>query len=152
VQADPVLQAGEGVAGPDQRRGPGRGRRPRPGRRRVIDPAGDAGRAAGRYYVETWGCQMNVLDADKMSGALERHGYGRAARAEEADVLLLNTCSIREKAHDKVFDELGRLKPLKDSRPGLVLAVCGCVAQQEGDRIFSRAPHVDLVIGTRATG
>jgi tRNA-2-methylthio-N6-dimethylallyladenosine synthase len=118
----------------------------------VSGPAGEARSAAGRYYIETWGCQMNVLDADKMSGALERHGYRRADRAEDADVVLLNTCSIREKAHDKVFDELGRLKPWKESRPGVVLAVCGCVAQQEGDRIFARAPHVDLVVGTRATG
>ena len=95
---------------------------------------------------------MNVLDADKMSGALERHGYVRAASAESADVVLLNTCSIREKAKEKVFSELGRLKPIKDARPDVVLGVCGCVAQQEGEEIFSRAPYVDLVIGTRATG
>jgi tRNA-2-methylthio-N6-dimethylallyladenosine synthase len=107
---------------------------------------------AGRYYIESWGCQMNVLDADKMSGALERHGYVRAGCAEHADVVLLNTCSIREKAKEKVFSELGRLKPIKDSRPDVVLGVCGCVAQQEGEEIFRRAPYVDVVIGTRATG
>jgi tRNA-2-methylthio-N6-dimethylallyladenosine synthase len=95
---------------------------------------------------------MNVLDADKMSGALERHGYVRADSAESADVVLLNTCSIREKAKEKVFSELGRLKPIKDSRPDVVLGVCGCVAQQEGAEIFSRAPYVDIVVGTRATG
>ena len=95
---------------------------------------------------------MNVLDTDKMSGALERHGYVRADRAENADVVLLNTCSIREKAKEKVFSELGRLKPIKDLRPDVVLGVCGCVAQQEGEGIFSRAPYVDLVVGTRATG
>jgi tRNA-2-methylthio-N6-dimethylallyladenosine synthase len=112
---------------------------------------GPAARGAGRYYIESWGCQMNVLDADKMSGALERHGYVRTDCAERADVVLLNTCSIREKAKEKVFSELGRLKPIKDSRPEVVLGVCGCVAQQEGEEIFSRAPYVDLVVGTRAT-
>jgi tRNA-2-methylthio-N6-dimethylallyladenosine synthase len=109
-------------------------------------------RRAGRYHIETWGCQMNVLDADKMAGALERHGYVRARDAGHADVVLLNTCSIREKAREKVYSELGRLKPLKDLRPDVVLAVCGCVAQQEGAQIFERAPYVDIVIGTRATG
>jgi len=109
-------------------------------------------RRADRYYIETWGCQMNVLDADKMSGALERHGYVRADCAENADVVLLNTCSIREKAKEKVFSELGRLRPIKDLRPDVVLGVCGCVAQQEGEEIFSRAPYVDFVVGTRATG
>ena len=110
------------------------------------------GGASGRYYIETWGCQMNVLDADKMSGALERHGYVRATAADDADVVLLNTCSIREKAQEKVFSELGRLRPLKALRPDVVLGVCGCVAQQEGADIFARAPHVDIVVGTRATG
>jgi tRNA-2-methylthio-N6-dimethylallyladenosine synthase len=115
--------------------------------------SGRAGRpAAGSYFVETWGCQMNELDAEKMSGALERKGYVRVGRAEDADVVLLNTCSIREKAEEKVYSELGRLLPLKRTRPDVVLAVTGCVAQREGERVFARAPHVDLVIGTRATG
>ncbi len=105
----------------------------------------------GRYYIETWGCQMNALDADKMSGALERRGYRRADAPEHADVVLFNTCSIREKAQEKVFSELGRLKPIKDRRPDVILGVLGCVAQQEGRAIFERAPHVDFVIGTRAT-
>jgi tRNA-2-methylthio-N6-dimethylallyladenosine synthase len=113
----------------------------------------DAGdRRPDRYYIETWGCQMNVLDADKMSGALERHGYVRADSVDHADVVVLNTCSIREKAKEKVFSELGRLKPLKDVRPDVVLGVCGCVAQQEGEAILARAPYVDFVVGTRATG
>ena len=107
--------------------------------------------AAGSYYIETWGCQMNVLDAAKLSGALERHGYRRAPHADGADVILLNTCSIREKAEEKVYSELGRLRPLKEARPDLVLGVCGCVAQREGEAIFDRAPYVDLVVGTRAT-
>ena len=105
----------------------------------------------GRYHVETWGCQMNLLDADKMSGALEQHGYIRADSPAAADVILLNTCSIREKAREKVYSELGRLKAIKDLRPDVVLGVCGCVAQQEGAEIFARAPYVDFVIGTRAT-
>ena len=109
-------------------------------------------RRVDRYYIETWGCQMNVLDADKMAGALERNGYVRADCAVDADVVILNTCSIRERAKDKVFSELGRLKPIKDLRPDVVLGVCGCVAQQEGEEIFARAPYVDFVVGTRATG
>src|SRR5262249_20224473 len=131
----PVLQAGERAPRSDQRRGR---------RRRAL-------MSSPRYFIETWGCQMNVLDADKMSGALERHGYRRAGSVDEADVVLLNTCSIREKAQEKVFSELGRLRRLKARKPGLVLGVCGCVAQQEGAAIFERAPYVDLVVGTRAT-
>jgi len=107
--------------------------------------------AAGSYYIETWGCQMNVLDSAKLSGALEQHGYRRVERADQADVVLLNTCAIREKAEEKVYSELGRLRPLKEARPELILGVCGCVAQREGEAVFSRAPYVDLVVGTRAT-
>jgi len=118
----------------------------------VTEAAGGSdGRAPDRYYIETWGCQMNVLDADKMSGALERSGYVRVGSPDQADVVLLNTCSIREKAKEKVFSELGRLKPVKDARPHVILGVCGCVAQQEGAEIFTRAPYVDFVLGTRAT-
>jgi tRNA-2-methylthio-N6-dimethylallyladenosine synthase len=95
---------------------------------------------------------MNVHDSEKLAGSLAREGYAPAAGPEQADVVLLNTCSIREKAAEKVFSELGRLKPLKDANPAMVLGVCGCVAQQEGAGIFRRAPHVDLVVGTRATG
>jgi tRNA-2-methylthio-N6-dimethylallyladenosine synthase len=105
----------------------------------------------GRYFIATWGCQMNVHDSEKLSGILEGQGYSRAGTAAEADVVLLNTCSIREKASEKVFSELGRLYQLKQSRPDLILGVCGCVAQQAGEEIFRRAPYVDLVVGTRAT-
>lgn len=115
---------------------------------------GDEGAAApaGRYRILTWGCQMNVHDSEKLAGALEQAGYRSVAAGEDADVILLNTCSIREKAAEKVFSELGRLAPLKLRNPNLVLGVCGCVAQQEGSRIFERAPYVDLVVGPRATG
>jgi tRNA-2-methylthio-N6-dimethylallyladenosine synthase len=105
---------------------------------------------SGSYHIETWGCQMNVLDSAKLAGTLELQGYRRAASAAEADVILLNTCSIREKAAEKVFCELGRLKPLKKRKRGLLLGVSGCVAQQEGEQIFARASHVDFVLGPRA--
>jgi tRNA-2-methylthio-N6-dimethylallyladenosine synthase len=106
----------------------------------------------GSYYIETWGCQMNVHDSEKLAGALESEGYHGAASAERADVIILNTCSIRERAAEKVFSELGRLERLKRRRPEVLIGVCGCVAQQEGERLFTRAPHVDFVLGPRATG
>jgi tRNA-2-methylthio-N6-dimethylallyladenosine synthase len=115
-------------------------------------PAHTPDSTAGRYYIATWGCQMNVHDSEKLAGSLERHGYRAAGTVHDADVILLNTCSIREKAAEKVFGELGRLRTLKDRKPGLLLGVCGCVAQQEGEAIFRRAPYVDFVIGPRATG
>ena len=104
-----------------------------------------------RYHIETWGCQMNVHDSEKLAGALHQGGYQPAAVAGDADVILLNTCSIREKAAEKVFGELGRLAQLKRERPNLRIGVCGCVAQQEGERILRRAPYVDFVIGPRST-
>jgi tRNA-2-methylthio-N6-dimethylallyladenosine synthase len=109
-------------------------------------------RSFGSYHIETWGCQMNVHDSEKLAGALEQEGYTKTEEAEQADLILLNTCSIREKAAEKVFSELGRLKRLKRMRPRMVIGVCGCVAQQEGEGIFERAPHVDFVLGPRATG
>lgn len=94
---------------------------------------------------------MNVHDSEKLSGSMELQGYLRASGPATADVVLLNTCSIREKASEKVFSELGRLRKLKDRNPGMILGVCGCVGQQEGEEIFRRAPYVDLVIGPRST-
>lgn len=93
---------------------------------------------------------MNVHDSQKLAGALEREGFSRATSAESADVVLLNTCSIREKAAEKFFSEVGRLRALKRARPDVVLGVCGCVAQEQGEAIFQRAPHVDFVVGPRA--
>ena len=107
--------------------------------------------SAERYHIETWGCQMNVHDSEKLAGALEGHGYVKADGIQDADVILLNTCSIREKAAEKVFSELGRVQRLKRSNPRLLIGVLGCVAQQEGRAIFKRAPFVDFVIGPRAT-
>ena len=104
----------------------------------------------GSYHIHTWGCQMNVHDSEKLAGLLEREGYIKALGEEDADVILLNTCSIREKAAEKVFSELGRLRRLKTDGAGPLLGVCGCVAQQEGESIYKRAPYVDFVVGPRA--
>ena len=99
-------------------------------------------------YIETHGCQMNEYDSARMADVLrESSGLTLVERPEEADVLLLNTCSIREKAQEKVFSQLGRWRPLKQDRPGVVIGVGGCVASQEGDAIRARAPYVDLVFG-----
>ncbi len=118
----------------------------------IPTPARSGPSGGTRYHIATWGCQMNLHDSEKLAGALEGLGYERAVDREDADVILLNTCSIREKAEEKVFDELGRLRPLKEARPGLVIGVCGCVAQHAGQAIFDRAPFVDLVVGARAMG
>ncbi len=101
------------------------------------------------FFIETWGCQMNVHDSEKMAGLLGKHGYAPVDDPAQADLILLNTCSVREKAAQKVFNRLGALRALKESRPELLLGVCGCVAQQEGEEIFRRAPYVDLVMGPR---
>jgi tRNA-2-methylthio-N6-dimethylallyladenosine synthase len=103
---------------------------------------------AGKLYIRTFGCQMNEYDSDKMADVLRAsHGLQLAEAAEEADVLLLNTCSIREKAQEKVFSQLGVWRALKQQNPDLVIGVGGCVASQEGDAIRERAPYVDLVFG-----
>jgi len=103
---------------------------------------------ADRLYIRTFGCQMNEYDSDKMADVLRAsHGLQKVVRPEEADVLLLNTCSIREKAQEKVFSQLGVWKALKDKNPKLVIGVGGCVASQEGEAIRERAPYVDLVFG-----
>jgi tRNA-2-methylthio-N6-dimethylallyladenosine synthase len=91
---------------------------------------------------------MNVLDGRRFVGLLAREGFVEAASPEEADVILLNTCSVRDKAEQKVYDRLGRLAKLKRERPGTVLGVCGCVAQQEGESLLERLPYVDFVLGT----
>ncbi len=101
-----------------------------------------------RVYIKTFGCQMNEYDSRKMAEVLgASHGFAPTEVLEEADLLLLNTCSVREKAQEKLFSELGRWKELKDARRGVVIGVGGCVASQEGDNVFNRAPYVDLVFG-----
>lgn len=103
---------------------------------------------SGKLFIKTFGCQMNEYDSAKIADLLkESHGLDLTEQAEEADLLLLNTCSIREKAQEKVFSQLGRWRPWKAKRPELVIGVGGCVASQEGDAIRERAPYVDLVFG-----
>ena len=99
------------------------------------------------FHIITFGCQMNEHDSERMTGILEARGGMSTHNAHDADMIILNTCSIREKAEQKFFSELGRLKKLKEERPGLMIAVAGCIAQQEGAAILARAPHVDLVLG-----
>ena len=103
---------------------------------------------ADKLYIKTFGCQMNEYDSEKMADVLrESHGYELTQAPEDADLLLVNTCSIREKAQEKVFSELGRWRSWKEKRPELMIGVGGCVASQEGDGISARAPFVDLVFG-----
>jgi tRNA-2-methylthio-N6-dimethylallyladenosine synthase len=103
---------------------------------------------AQKLYIETLGCQMNEYDSAKMRDVLNAsHGFELTTDPEQADVLLMNTCSVREKAQEKVFSELGRWRPLKQKKPGLVIGVGGCVASQEGEALQKRAPYVDMVFG-----
>jgi tRNA-2-methylthio-N6-dimethylallyladenosine synthase len=101
-------------------------------------------------YIHTIGCQMNVADSEQMAAALAPMGYGASPTFESADLVIVNTCSVRAKAEQKAFSILGRLADLKRRRPELIVGVAGCVAQQEGERILARAPYVDLVVGTGA--
>ena len=101
-----------------------------------------------KYYIETQGCQMNEYDSDKMKDLLSQNlGFQSTKNKEEADILIVNTCSIREKAQEKVFSLLGNWRKLKKNKPELVIGVAGCVASQESDEISQRAPYVDMVIG-----
>ena len=115
----------------------------------------ETGRKQGKsVFIRTYGCQMNVYDSERMAGLLKPLGYGVAATPDDADLVILNTCHIREKAAEKVYSELGRLKQLKagKARKGdeMKIAVAGCVAQAEGAEITARAPQVDLVVGPQA--
>jgi len=103
------------------------------------------------FFIETWGCQMNDLDSQRLSGSLKLRGYRRVETEGEADLILLNTCSIRDKSEQKVFSHLGRLREMKSER-ALQIGVCGCVAQQEGEAILHRAPWVDFVMGPGNVG
>ncbi|MGE4246802.1 MAG: tRNA (N6-isopentenyl adenosine(37)-C2)-methylthiotransferase MiaB [Parvibaculaceae bacterium] len=109
-------------------------------------PATEA-RQERRVFIKTYGCQMNVYDSGRMAETLETGGYRATETPEDADLIILNTCHIREKAAEKVYSEIGRLKRLKAEREGVRIAVAGCVAQAEGQEILRRAPDVDLVFG-----
>jgi tRNA-2-methylthio-N6-dimethylallyladenosine synthase len=101
-----------------------------------------------KLFIKTFGCQMNEYDSDKMADVLgDSEGLERTSNVDEADVILFNTCSVREKAQEKVFSDLGRVKHLKKSNPNLIIGVGGCVASQEGKAIVERAPYVDVVFG-----
>lgn len=105
---------------------------------------------AKKLFVKTYGCQMNVYDSERMAEALGAKGYVATEVVEEADMVLLNTCHIREKASEKLYSDLGRLRALKAEKPGMKIGVAGCVAQAEGAEILRRAPMVDLVVGPQA--
>ena len=104
--------------------------------------------AEKKVFIKTFGCQMNEYDSNRMLDSLnDSHGVVATKDETDADIILLNTCSVREKAQEKVFSQLGRWKNLKDKNPELVIGVGGCVASQEGDAIMKRAPYVDMVFG-----
>ena len=104
-----------------------------------------------RFFIETWGCQMNELDTQRMAGQLMQQGMLPTRTAEEADLLLLNSCSVRENAQNKVYSRIGEYRTLKDEREVLI-GLCGCVAQQEGEAALSRAPELDFVLGPARVG
>ncbi|HTM07138.1 MAG TPA: tRNA (N6-isopentenyl adenosine(37)-C2)-methylthiotransferase MiaB [Verrucomicrobiae bacterium] len=102
-----------------------------------------------RLYLQTYGCQMNLYDSDRIVRLMGQEGYVTTDLPEEADLLILNTCSVRDKAEQKVYSALGRWRELKEKKPGVILGVGGCVAQQEGETLFRRAPYLDVVFGTQ---
>jgi len=101
-----------------------------------------------QFYLETFGCQMNVVDSERIVDLLTGIGYEAVDSADSADLVLLNTCSVRDKAERKVYGHLGRFKPIKDRNPDLIIGVGGCVAQQEGEKLLEKVPYLDLVFGT----
>ena len=101
-----------------------------------------------RVYIETVGCQMNVLDSELVVAALKRDGYELTDDPAAADVMLFNTCSVREHAEDKTYSALGRVAPFKKQNPEKVIGVIGCMAQKDQEAIRGRAPYVDMVVGT----
>jgi len=101
-----------------------------------------------KVFLETFGCQMNVVDSERIVDLLGQIGYAQVDQPELADLILLNTCSVRDKAERRVYGHLGRFKPIKDLRPELIIGVGGCVAQQEGERMLEKIPYLDLIFGT----
>lgn len=102
---------------------------------------------AKRFYIETVGCQMNELDSELVVSALLEAGYQQVFQRQQADIILFNTCSVRQHAEDKIYSALGRLKRVKEQKPGKIIGVLGCMAQKDQELILRRAPHVDLVVG-----
>ncbi|MBT0781822.1 tRNA (N6-isopentenyl adenosine(37)-C2)-methylthiotransferase MiaB [Paracoccus sp. pheM1] len=116
----------------------------------MSDPASKPAPAVKKLFIKTYGCQMNVYDSQRMAEAMGAEGYVLTENQADADMVLLNTCHIREKAAEKLYSDLGRLKPLKAEKPDLKIGVAGCVAQAEGGEIQRRMPIVDLVVGPQA--
>jgi tRNA-2-methylthio-N6-dimethylallyladenosine synthase len=102
-----------------------------------------------KYFIRTYGCQMNVHDSERMAGMMDALGYGSTPDAESADVILLNTCAVRERPEHKLYSELGMLRKLKSQNPNLVIGVAGCMAQRDADSIRARVPEVDILLGPR---
>jgi tRNA-2-methylthio-N6-dimethylallyladenosine synthase len=102
-----------------------------------------------KYFIRTYGCQMNVHDSERMAGMMDALGYGSTPTAEDADVILLNTCAVRERPEHKLYSELGALRKLKENNPNLVIGVAGCMAQRDADSIRARVPEVDILLGPR---
>lgn len=116
----------------------------------VTRPAASGG--SRRYFVETWGCQMNELDSQRLGGQLMQEGFVPTREVSDADIILLNSCSVRENAQNKVYSRLGGYRLLKQDRPWLKIGLCGCVAQQEGERALDRVAELDFVLGTGRVG
>ncbi|PZS37260.1 MAG: tRNA (N6-isopentenyl adenosine(37)-C2)-methylthiotransferase MiaB, partial [Pseudonocardiales bacterium] len=108
--------------------------------------------ASRTYQIRTYGCQMNMHDSERLAGLLEDAGYQRAPSGEPADVVVFNTCAVRENADNRLYGNLGHLLPVKQSRPGMQIAVGGCLAQKDRAGIAERAPWVDVVFGTHNIG
>jgi tRNA-2-methylthio-N6-dimethylallyladenosine synthase len=119
---------------------------------RRFEPPGSGIGVGHRFFIETWGCQMNELDSQRLAGQLRALGYVPTATAADADVILLNSCSVRDKAEQKAYSRLGEYRLLKRERPGLLLGFCGCVAQQEGEAALERMAELDFVLGTGRVG
>ena len=102
----------------------------------------------GRYKILVYGCQMNIADAERMEGQLQGSGYARTEEMSDADIILINTCCVRETAEDKVYGKIGEIKKIKEKNPKLIFGIAGCMAQKEGDNLMRRAPHIDFVLGT----
>ena len=113
-----------------------------------IISGGDVGqRRSMKLYIQTYGCQMNEQDSARIAQVMRQTGYTPTDRIEDADLLILNTCSVRDKAEQKVYSTLGRWRALKEKHKDLIIGVAGCVAQQERESLLRRVPHLDLVLG-----
>ena len=105
-----------------------------------------------KLFIETVGCQMNILDSELVVAKLRREGYVLTDDIDQADTILYNTCSVRQHAEDKIYSALGRIKTIKQTRPEVTIGVLGCMAQKDQKQILRRAPHVDIVVGPGQLG